>query len=70
MLPLDPGRVPDPALGDPGGGKWGLYSPPGTSNAWDVKKVNLDIPEGRTVTITIYDDKAMKQRVGQITGRA
>ncbi|MFJ9107243.1 hypothetical protein [Streptomyces sp. NPDC102283] len=52
------------------GGKWGLYSPPGTSNAWDVKKVNLDIPEGRTVTITIYDDKAMKKRVGQITGRA
>ncbi|MEU4177812.1 hypothetical protein [Streptomyces sp. NPDC026589] len=52
------------------GGRWGLYSPPGTSNAWDVKKVNLDIPEGRTVTITIYDDKAMKKKVGQITGRA
>ncbi|MGW1292452.1 hypothetical protein [Streptomyces sp. NPDC002533] len=52
------------------GGKWGLYTPPGTSNAWDIKKVNLDIPEGRVVTITVYDDKAMKKKVGEISGRA
>ncbi|MBT3149780.1 hypothetical protein HTV45_02435 [Streptomyces sp. CHD11] len=52
------------------GGRWGLYTPPGTSDAWDVRKVNLDIPEGRRVTITVYDDKAMTDKVYTLSARA
>ncbi|ESU49589.1 hypothetical protein K7395_11040 [Streptomyces filamentosus] len=52
------------------GGKWGLYAAPSTSNVIDVRKVNLDIPEGRKVTVTVYDDKAMKKKVMEATGRA
>ncbi|CAM5232112.1 hypothetical protein STANM309S_06230 [Streptomyces tanashiensis] len=51
-------------------GKWGLYAAPSTSNVIDVRKVNLDIPEGRKVTVTVYDDKAMKKKVMEATGRA
>ncbi|NEC26061.1 hypothetical protein G3I20_05640 [Streptomyces sp. SID8111] len=52
------------------GGKYGVYSPPGTSNAWDVRTVNLDIPEGRRVTIQVYDDKALTDHVRTITATA
>ncbi|WP_236726218.1 hypothetical protein [Streptomyces sp. NBRC 110465] len=52
------------------GGKWGLYAAPGTSDVIDVRKVNLDIPEGRKVTVTVYDDKAMKKKVYEISGNA
>lgn len=45
------------------GGRYGLYTPPGTSEIWDIKKVNLDIPEGRKVTVTVYDDRAMTDQV-------
>ncbi|MEV0961228.1 hypothetical protein AB0J25_01165 [Streptomyces sp. NPDC049910] len=46
------------------GGRYGLYT---TSAAWDVKKVDLDIPEDRKVTITVYDDRAMTDWVRTIT---
>ncbi|KAA6200888.1 hypothetical protein F2B00_17960 [Streptomyces parvus] len=52
------------------GGKWGLYAAPSTSNVIDIRKVNLDIPEGRRVTVTVYDDKAMKEKVYTIYGTA
>ncbi|WP_338898737.1 hypothetical protein WBG99_26725 [Streptomyces sp. TG1A-60] len=52
------------------GGRYGLYTPPGTSAAWDTRKVNLDIPEGRKVTITVYDDRAMNDWVHTITATA
>ncbi|MFD9846563.1 hypothetical protein [Streptomyces parvus] len=52
------------------GGKWGLYAAPSTSNVIDIRKVNLDIPEGRRVTVTVYDDKAMKEKVYTIQGTA
>lgn len=52
------------------GGRYGLYTPPGTSNAWDIRKVNLDIPEGRRVTITVYDDRAMTDKVSQFSATA
>ncbi|OSC70250.1 hypothetical protein B5180_25170 [Streptomyces sp. BF-3] len=52
------------------GGRWGLYVAPSTSNVIDIRKVNLDIPEGRLVTVTVYDDKAMKKQVGKMAGRA
>ncbi|MFB8771265.1 hypothetical protein [Streptomyces broussonetiae] len=52
------------------GGRYGVYTPPGTSNAWDVKKVNLDIPEGRTVTIAVYDDVKLTDHVATVRGTA
>ncbi|MCC8480109.1 hypothetical protein LMJ41_19770 [Streptomyces globisporus] len=52
------------------GGKWGLYAAPSTSNVIDIRKVNLEIPEGRRVTVTVYDDKAMKEKVYTIYGTA
>ncbi|GGP34728.1 hypothetical protein [Streptomyces sindenensis] len=53
-----------------GDGKAGkLYSAPGTSNIWDVNRLNFNMPENVTVTITVYDDKAMNEKVAQISGR-
>ncbi|WP_247694130.1 hypothetical protein [Streptomyces sp. B93] len=52
------------------GGRYGVYTPPGTSDAWDVKKVNLDIPEGRTVTIAVYDDVKLTDHVATVRGTA
>ncbi|MEW2635538.1 hypothetical protein AB0903_28850 [Streptomyces sp. NPDC048389] len=52
------------------GGRYGLYTPAGTSAAWDVKKVDLNIPEGRKVTIKVYDDRAMTDWVRTITATA
>ncbi len=45
---------------------WGPFSPPGTSNAIDYKTVDLDIPEGAFLTITIYDDAQMLQELESI----
>lgn len=47
-----------------------MYSPPGTSDVWDVRTVNLDIPESRGVTIKVYDDKALTDRVGTFAATA
>ncbi|WP_052412302.1 hypothetical protein [Streptomyces mutabilis] len=52
------------------GGRYGVYMPPGSSDSWDVKKVNLDIPEGRRVTITVYDDRGLTDHVSTINATA
>lgn len=52
------------------GGRYGVYTTPGTSDPWDVRRVDLDIPEGREVTITVYDDIKLTDWVRTIKATA